>query len=127
MQMDITLAKHTNSTVVISEFFSVFLCLFAECFPADREQSVEGAAKTAGEPEHLSQQPDGDATTTHHHPARTEFDLTYADGKTTGTVQPFIQTYMLNTFCKARLVRWMMIYTVYEYTIQGCCRFSVVL
>lgn len=55
-----------------------------ECLLADREQSIEGPAQTAGEPEHISQQPDVGTAATHHRPAGTEFSLTYTDSKTTG-------------------------------------------
>lgn len=59
----------------------------AECLLTDREQSTEGAAQTAGEPELIVQQPDVGTAATHHYPAGAEFSLTYTNSKTTGEQQ----------------------------------------
>lgn len=66
---------------------AVKLCLFGpERLPADGEQSAEGAAEAAGEPEHFPQQPDGGAAAAHHHAAGAELGIAHADGEAAGTL-----------------------------------------
>lgn len=75
-------------------FYNVFIhfkitlqTVSAECLLTDREQSTEGAAQTAGEPELIVQQPDAGTAATHHCPAGAEFSITYTNSKTTGEQQ----------------------------------------